>query len=128
MRKTNGISLQFITILVAIVALFVQEVSSDSQERERKEPLALHHIYEVSVGGEQVISLKGRNFSGKKTRATIISPPTSGTLYHLSSVFDQYGYEPKKGAKITSVPVNITSNDSRVLYLRPIPDREPLGR
>ena len=98
-----------------------------SQDTSRNELLALNQIYEVAAQGEQVISLKGRNFNGKKTFATIRSLPSSGTLYQLSYVFDKYGYEPKKGVKISSAPMNITSNDCRVLYLRPTPDREPLG-
>jgi len=71
------------------------------------------------VGGEEVISLLGYDLDGDKTSATVTSLPSSGRLYHLSYVFNKHGYEPKKGKPILTVPTQITSTQSRVLYLRP---------
>lgn len=124
MKKANFLRQEAI---LCIAAFFLRK--NYSQSIATDELLALNQIYEVPVGGDHVISLKGRSFTGGKILATVTSLPSSGSLHQLSYVFDRYGYEPKAGPKITSVPSNITSKDSRVLYRRPDPDRAmPSGR
>jgi hypothetical protein len=90
MRKPRLLQREIVITLVAFVL-----TEGYSKDIARNELLALNQIYEVVVQGENVISLKGRNFNGKNTVATITSLPSSGTLYQLSYVFDKYGYEPK---------------------------------
>lgn len=113
-------------IIFLIAAVLLTIISS--QDCVRDDLLALNQIYEVAVGGEHVISLKGRSLAGKKTLATVTSLPSSGSLHQLSYVFDKYGYEPKAGPKISAAPCNVTSRDGRVLYRRPDPDRVSNGR
>jgi hypothetical protein len=48
--------------------------------------------------------------------------PSSGSLCQLSQVFSSYGYEPKDGKIITSVPAVVTGSKSRVYYKRPSTD------
>ena len=78
----------------------------------------MHHLYEVANGDEVVISLRGHDLDGDKTKATITKLPRSGSLFQLSQVFDVHGYEPKTGVQITTVPTAVTGRDSRVVYRR----------
>mmetsp|Transcript_34772 Transcript_34772/g.41937 ORF Transcript_34772/g.41937 Transcript_34772/m.41937 type:complete len:363 (-) Transcript_34772:57-1145(-) len=105
--------------------IFVTSASLLSSNRAYgDDPLALHHLYEVLVGSDHVISLKGYDLDGDMTQATITTLPTSGSLYQVSSVYNKYGYDPKIGTLVTTVPTNVTGDDSRVVYVRPNIDRE----
>jgi hypothetical protein len=59
-------------------------------------------------------------------QATITCLPKSGKLYHLSQVFNDYGYEPKQGVEV-KVNDKLTSTDNRVLYVRPKNDKITSG-
>ena len=50
--------------------------------------------------------------------------PVSGSLFQLSHVYSQYGYEPKAGVNISRISekVAITGSNNRVFYSRPSPD------
>mmetsp|Transcript_33434 Transcript_33434/g.48406 ORF Transcript_33434/g.48406 Transcript_33434/m.48406 type:complete len:391 (-) Transcript_33434:55-1227(-) len=88
------------------------------------EPLALNNLIEVKLGTNAVISLRGYDLDGDETTATITSLPSSGSLYQLSDVYNKYGYDPKEGTLISSVPTIISGKDSRLVYTRPSIDRE----
>jgi len=87
------------------------------------DPIALHQLIEVELGGEIVISLLAHALKKDKTITTITSLPTTGNLYQLSYVYNIHGYDPKRGKPITSVPTNVTGSDSRLVYARPSNDR-----
>ncbi len=42
-------------------------------------------------------------------------------------MYSKYGYDPKAGVEITSVPTTISDSKNRLLYVRPHPDRELTG-
>ena len=50
------------------------------------------------------------------------SIPESGSLYQLSQVFSDYGYDPVAGSKISATNSVVTGSNSRVYYSRPTPD------
>ena len=52
----------------------------------------------------------------------VASTPASGRLTQLSHVYSSYGYEPKDGNIITTVPAQVTGSKNRVYYKRPTPD------
>lgn len=58
----------------------------------------------------------------------VTSVPESGTLYQLSQVFSNYGYEPKNGEKITSTKTQVTGSNNRVYYTRNQPDAAGLNK
>jgi hypothetical protein len=91
------------------------------------DPLSLHMLVEVPVGGDATIRLQGKDMDGDSLTYKITSLPSSGSLYQLSSVYSQYGYEPKAGVKITSVDTTVTDPKGRVYYERPRVDRENVG-
>jgi len=82
-------------------------------------PLALHQLVEVEPGGEVVLKLNGLDVDGDKTVATITSLPESGTLYQVSHLFDNHGYDPKTGVEITETPCKVIGKEARVVYKRP---------
>ncbi|GMH80988.1 hypothetical protein TL16_g08783 [Triparma laevis f. inornata] len=94
-------------------------------------PLSLHSVAQVSAGGEVVVTLPGYDSDiGTQLTAVITKLPTDGKLYQLSDVHSKYGYDPKKGVEITSVPTTIVdaaTGKTRVLYVRPSVDREGAG-
>mmetsp|Transcript_28393 Transcript_28393/g.56748 ORF Transcript_28393/g.56748 Transcript_28393/m.56748 type:complete len:366 (-) Transcript_28393:46-1143(-) len=92
-------------------------------------PLSLHKVAQVSAGGDVTISLPGYDSDiGTSFTAVITSLPTDGKLYQLSDVYSKYGYDPKKGTEITSVPTTVVdAKGIRILYVRPTPDREGAG-
>ena len=59
----------------------------------------------------------------------ITSLPAVGTLYQISQIFSDYGYEPKRGLAITSAapssPVTITGSRNRFVYTPPANTNEP---
>ena len=54
----------------------------------------------------------------RQLTATITSLPTVGTLYQLSQVFSDYGYEPKRGVPLTT-PGVVLGSKNRLLYVPP---------
>lgn len=46
----------------------------------------------------------------------------TGSLYQLSQVFSQYGYQPINGAQFTQNSTVVTGSNNRVYYARPTPD------
>lgn len=52
-----------------------------------------------------------------------MNTPSTGSLYQLSQVFSNYGYEPKNGALIPSNTITkVTGSQNRVYYSRPTAD------
>lgn len=49
---------------------------------------------------------------------TITSLPKSGTLYQLSHIFSNHGYDPKAGKSISTVPTKVTGSKNRIVYKR----------
>lgn len=107
------------TLLISFLSLLVGALGAA--------PLALHMMEECPVGGDVTVTLKGRDSDGDSLTATITTLPTSGKLYQLSDVYSKYGYDPKGGVEITTVPTTVTDYRNRVLYVRPSPDRELVG-
>jgi len=89
-------------------------------------PQAPHFFQTISKGAAEIVYLYGYDSDGTDLQATITCLPKTGKLYHLSQVFNDYGYEPKQG---TAVKVNdkITSTDNRILYVRPKHDKLTKG-
>jgi len=111
-RRRNTVSTTTKTFIAVILASYVASTLSI-------DPLALHQLIEVKVGGEEVISLSGYDLNGDETFATIHSLPTTGKLYQLSYVYNKHGYEPKRGEEIRYVPATITGSNNRIVYARP---------
>lgn len=88
------------------------------------DPIALHQLVTVQAGQDAVIRLKSYDTSGSTLQYEIRSLPATGSLYQLSQVYSEYGYEPKAGTLITSVPTLVTGSNNRVYYRRPDIDRE----
>lgn len=88
------------------------------------DPIALHQLVTVQAGQDAVIRLKSYDTSGSTLQYEIRSLPATGSLYQLSQVYSEYGYEPKAGTLITSVPALVTGSNNRVYYRRPDIDRE----
>ncbi|KAL7551786.1 hypothetical protein ACHAWF_014978 [Thalassiosira exigua] len=102
-------------LLSLVVALLPRR---DGLSNAQHAPLALHHLYEVADGSEVVVSLRGHDLDGDRTKATITRLPRKGSLFQLTQVFDEHGYDPKAGAPIDSVPALVAGRDSRVVYRR----------
>jgi hypothetical protein len=88
------------------------------------DPIALHQLVSVPAGQDAVIRLKSYDTSGSQLQYEIRSLPATGSLYQLSQVYSEYGYEPKAGTLITSVPTLVTGSNNRIYYRRPDVDRE----
>jgi hypothetical protein len=62
----------------------------------------------------------------------ITSLPAVGTLYQISQIFSDYGYEPRRGLPITAAspgaPVVITGSRNRLLYVPPTNTNEPVEK
>merc|ERR1712232_1460704 len=76
------------------------------------------------------IFLTGYDVDGDALKATITSLPTSGKLYQLSRVYNDYGYDPKYELKDEIVNTNtlVTSSRNRVIYVPPANTVEPNGQ
>jgi len=92
-------------------------------------PYALHQLVVVDTAGDAVIRLHGYDVSmaSNKMTYTVTGAPSDGSLYQLSSVFSQYGYDPKAGTAITSSAV-VTGSSTRVYYKRPSPDASGMNK
>lgn len=88
-------------------------------------PIAKHQIVIVKTAGNEVIRLKSFDQASFNLKYKIKSLPTTGSLYQLSQVYSDYGYEPKAGTQVVSAPsdgVEVTGSNNRVYYSRPSPD------
>jgi len=94
------------------------------------DPLAPHQLVVVPRGGDALIALGGYDLDGDQLQAVVTALPSSSsgaTLYQLSRVFSDYGYEPKQGKAVASVGEVATGSLNRVYYKRPTADVEPVG-
>nr|AIG56431.1 secreted protein [Achlya hypogyna] len=83
-------------------------------------PVARHLVVLVDPGQDVVVTLKGYSLSGLPLTYTITSLPTQGSLYQLSQVFSDYGYDPKKQASpLAAIPSPVTGSKARVVFSRP---------
>lgn len=87
-------------------------------------PIALHQLVTVEAGQDAVIRLRSYDTSGSVLKYEIRSLPETGSLYQLSQVYSEYGYNPKAGTLITTVPVQVTGSNNRIYYKRPDVDIE----
>lgn len=87
------------------------------------DPIAKHQLVVVPAGGNHVIQLTFYDPATTRQQFQIVSTPETGTLYQLSQVFSNYGYEPKAGTKIfNATSAAVTGSKNRVYYSRPSPD------
>ena len=86
--------------------------------------IAQHQLIVVEPSGNTVIKLKFYDGSTTDFKFGIQTLPQSGSLYQLSQVYSNYGYEPKHGQQITSKDKEtvVTGSNNRVYYTRPKPD------
>lgn len=63
---------------------------------------------------------------------SITSLPEVGTLYQISQIFSDYGYQPQRGSAITAAnatsPVVITGSRYRLVYVPPVNTNVPQGK
>ena len=108
---------------IVLTCLFIRILSTEFVYAEG--PLAFHHLIEVPIGGEVLISLLGYNSDGYDTDATIHTvPPFGGTLYQLSYNFNKQGIGPTTGKRIENGPTLVTGTNNRVVYARPKFDQD----
>lgn len=83
----------------------------------------------VTKNSEVLISLPGYDPAGQKLTTTITSVPSVGSLFQISQIFSDYGYEPKRGLAIptanASNPVAISGSRNRFIYTPPAQMNEP---
>jgi len=84
----------------------------------------------VAKNQEVIISLPGYSPAGTKLTTYITSLPSVGSLYQLSQVYSDYGYEPKRGWPLTNAtsPIKITGSRNRIIYTPPWNTNEPQGK
>jgi len=105
-------------LLLSVVVLNVGLVHAEEI------PIAMHQLVVVATADDEVIRLKGFHSTDPTLVYTIITPPSSGSLYQLSDVFSKYGYDPKAGVPVRAGPAIVTGSNSRIYYKRPSPDAE----
>ena len=93
-----------------------------------KYPIAPHMLYMVSPGEELEISTLGYDLRGRQMITTIKTLPASGQLYQLSTVYNNYGYEPKLGAAVNNPGTTITGKNNRFFYKAPTSNNIPYGK
>lgn len=82
-------------------------------------PIAQHQLVVVQPAGNSLIQLTFFDAFTTKFQYTVLAPPSSGTLYQLSQVFSQYGYNPVNGASFSQNNTIVTGSKNRVYYKRP---------
>lgn len=111
------------TILVSIVLLSASVFAG--------RPLAPHVTAFVAPNGEVLIRLPTSDpDTGARLRARIRSLPALGTLHYVSSLFDTYGYEPKRGDVLREdeLTLLLESKDNAIVYVPPTESvRSPSG-
>lgn len=95
-----------------------------SQIGEATQPIAPHQLYTVNAAGMEEITLRGYDKDGDSLTAKVVDLPDTGSLFQLSKVYSDYGYEPKLGSSISSKSVGVTGSMNRILYKRPSADPE----
>jgi len=93
--------------------------------------LAKHLTATVDAGGLVEIALPGFDKLGRKRWARITALPEAGSLFQLSQVYSDYGYEPKQGPELTSLtslPVTVSGSGNRILYAPPAGANPPEGQ
>jgi len=110
-------------VIVAALALVVAGVSATV-------PFAPMLYVIVEPNSEVMFSLPGFDADGDKLTTRITSGPSVGTLYQLSQVFSDYGYEPKRGVAVAASgsPVVVTGSKYRLLYVPPPFTNAPEGK
>lgn len=88
---------------------------------QRAALITQHQLVVVDPSGDALIQLLFYDGSTTNYRFVVQSLPQSGSLYQLSQVFSNYGYEPKNGAAIDTNQgeVVVTGSRNRVYYRRP---------
>lgn len=81
----------------------------------------------VTKNTDVVINLQGFDLDGDSLTVTITSLPSAGSLYQLSQVFNDYGYEPKRGSSVTSNTV-VSGSNQRIIYSPPPNRNAPVGK
>lgn len=87
--------------------------------------IAQHQLIVVEPSGNTVIKLKFYDGTTTDFKFAVQTIPATGSLYQLSQVFSNYGYEPKFGTVINnqaSSETIVTGSNNRVYYTRPKPD------
>lgn len=87
--------------------------------------IAQHQLVVVEPSGNSVIKLKFYDTTTTDFKFAIQTLPATGSLYQLSQVYSNYGYEPKFGTMITNTggqETVVTGSNNRVYYTRPKPD------
>ncbi|OQR81989.1 hypothetical protein THRCLA_23260 [Thraustotheca clavata] len=99
-------------------ALFLGFLSAIAQAQTS--PVARNLVVHVDPGQDVVINLKGYSLTGQQLTYSITSLPAQGTLYQLSQVYSDYGYDPKKQIQpIATTPTIVTGSKFRVVFSRP---------
>lgn len=88
----------------------------------QQSPIAPHQLIVVPATGNSLIQLKFYDPTTTLFQYKVKSPPGSGSLFQLSQVFSNYGYEPKNGLLISANDTVVTGSLNRVYYSRPTPD------
>lgn len=109
------------SVLVTSLALLA------SQPVAATKPIAPHQLVVVDASGDTLIRLTGYDLDGDSLVATVITlPGSSGSVYQLSKVFSDYGYEPKQGKSLSGGEI-VTGSGNRVYYKRPAADVATVG-
>jgi Laminin B (Domain IV) len=88
--------------------------------------LSLSLILAISIPSifpttEQIITLLPYDADSNSMVAQIVTLPSIGTLYQLSTNYINFGYEPAKGTEIASVPTNVSAAANyRIVYAAPV--------
>jgi hypothetical protein len=109
----------------------IQSIASVLAVASAVVPLAPCISRTVDKGSYVEFKLTGYDLDGDSVNnpisASITSLPTTGTLYHLSQVYNDYGYEPKLGEAV-KLNDKITSTNRRLIYQRPENDYPASGK
>eukprot|EP01029_Cantina_marsupialis_P025559 TRINITY_DN6771_c0_g1_i1.p1 TRINITY_DN6771_c0_g1~~TRINITY_DN6771_c0_g1_i1.p1 ORF type:complete len:361 (+),score=65.51 TRINITY_DN6771_c0_g1_i1:65-1084(+) len=82
-------------------------------------PIGVHYSAHVKAGSEVIVNLRGYDTDGDVLTAKITKLPATGELYQLSQVFNDYGYAPTRGVKVSSVGTIVTGSNNRIIYVPP---------
>jgi len=114
------------TLLSAIVSASLALISTNTDDNaifvSAHKPIAPHQLYVVDSGATKELTLRGYDLDGDDLDARIVTLPQTGSLYQLSKIYSDYGYEPIYGTPISSTNIKVTGSQNRLLYKRPIAD------
>jgi hypothetical protein len=83
-------------------------------------PIARHLHVSTSRSSDVIITLSPFDADSDPMTVQITALPASGALYHLSSNYINFGFEPARGTAISAVPATITDAQVRVVYAAPV--------